>query len=140
MNHRKQYRSGAPWEALVGYSRAVRVGDHVFVAGTAPVDDNGQVVAVGDAYSQTERCLEIIGRALEEVGAGLEHVVRTRMFVVDIEQWAEIGRAHQRTFGEIMPATSMVEVSRLVHPDMLVEIEADAVVHRIPPPDEVDHD
>lgn len=140
MSRRKHVRSGAPWEALAGYSRAVRVGERIFVSGTAPIDDDGHVVNVGDPYSQTKRCIEIIEGALQEVGSGLEHVVRTRMFVVDIEQWAEIAKAHQEAFGQIMPATSMVEVSRLIHPDMLVEVEADAVFATISPLDEREHD
>ncbi len=121
-------RSGAPWEPLVGYSRAVRTGSFIAVSGTAAVGPDGEVVGVGDAYVQTQRCIEIISAALKEAGAGLEQVIRTRMFVTDIEQWPDIARAHQEAFGDIAPATSMVEVSRLIGPEMLIEIEADAIV------------
>ena len=125
---RKNIKSGAPWEPLVGYSRAVRVGNFVAVSGTAAVGDDGQVIGVGDAYVQAQRCIDVIRAALEQAGGGLEHVVRTRIFVTDIELWSEIARAHQEAFAEIGPATSMVEVTRLIDPEMLVEIEADAIV------------
>ena len=125
---RVRIQSGAPWESQVGYCRAIRVGSHVAVSGTAPVGDDGEVVGVGDAYAQSKRCIEIIEKALAEVGAGLADVVRTRMFVTDISQWEAIGRAHGEAFGEIRPATTMVEVAALIGPDMLVEIEADAIV------------
>lgn len=128
MTNRVTVSTGAPWEETVGYCRAVRVGDHVAVSGTAPVGDDGEVVGVGDAYAQARRCIEIIERAMTEAGASLEHVVRTRMFVTDISQWEAIGRAHGEAFGAIRPATSMVEVRALIDPDMLVEIEADAIV------------
>jgi enamine deaminase RidA (YjgF/YER057c/UK114 family) len=128
LNRKTTVSSGAPWEATVGYCRAVRTGPHIAVSGTAPVGENGEVVAVGDAYGQAKRCIEIIERALQEAGAGLEHVVRTRMFVTDISRWEEIGRAHGEAFGNIRPATAMVEVSALIDPDMIVEIEADAYV------------
>ena len=128
MTNRMTVSTGAPWEETVGYCRAVRVGDHVSVSGTAPVGDDGEVVGVGDAYAQACRCIEIIERALAEAGASLEHVVRTRMFVTDISQWEDIGRAHGEAFGAIRPATSMVEVRALIDADMLVEIEADAIV------------
>lgn len=120
--------TGTPWEPLVGYCRAVRVGPHIAVSGSAPVDENGDLVAAGDPYLQARRCIEIIAAALQEAGAGLEHVVRTRMFVTDIDQWQAIARAHQEAFGDIMPATTMVEVSRLIAPGMMVEIEADALI------------
>lgn len=120
--------SGAPWEARVGYCRALRAGDRVFVTGTAPVDDGGSVHAPGDAYSQARRCFVIIEQALEGVGATLADVTRTRMFVTDIDRWEEYGRAHAEVFGDHPPTTTMVEVRRLIHPDMLIEIEADAVV------------
>ncbi|MDH3550145.1 MAG: RidA family protein, partial [Gammaproteobacteria bacterium] len=120
--------SGAPWESIVGYCRAVRVGPHIAVTGTASVGANGEVVAVGDAYGQTRRCIEIIEQALNEAEAGLRDVVRTRIFVTDITQWEAVGRAHAEVFGDIQPATTMVEVSALIDPDMLVEIEADAIV------------
>jgi enamine deaminase RidA (YjgF/YER057c/UK114 family) len=117
----------APWAATVGYSRAVRVGSHVYVAGTAPVGPDGQVVAVGDAYMQAQRCLEIIVGALKDVGASASDVVRTRMFVRDPADWEAVGRAHGEVFGEIRPATTMV-FTGFVHADMLCEIEADAVI------------
>ena len=128
MAKKKLVKTGTPWEPIVGYCRAVRVGSHIAVSGSAPVDENGELVGEGDPYSQACRCIEIIAAALNEAGAGLEHVVRTRMFVTDIDQWQEIARAHQEAFGSIMPATSMVEVSRLIDPGMLIEIEADAIV------------
>ena len=121
-------RSGARWEPLVGYSRATRVGSFIAVSGSAAIDAEGGLVGEGDAYLQAKQCIRVIRDALEEAGAGLQDVVRTRMFVTDIERWAEIARAHQEAFGGIMPATSMVEVSRLIDPAMLVEIEADAIV------------
>lgn len=120
--------SGAPWEVDVGYCRALRTGDRVFVSGTAPVTAEGSVYAPGDAFAQAERCLEIVAAALTRLDAGLADVVRTRMFVTDIERWAEFGRAHREAFANHPPATTMVEVARLVHPGMLIEIEADAVV------------
>ena len=125
---RVSIRSGARWEPIVGYSRAVRVGRYVAVSGSSAVGPDGAVIGMGDAYVQSRRCIEVIAAALQEAGAGLEHVVRTRMFVTDIEQWQEIARAHQEAFGDIAPATSMVEVTRLIDPDMLVEIEADAII------------
>jgi enamine deaminase RidA (YjgF/YER057c/UK114 family) len=128
MSVRETFRSGAPWESLVAYSRAVRVGSNIAVSGTAPVDDNGEVVGVGDPYQQARRCIEIIASALEQAGAGLENVVRTRMFVTDIEQWQEFAKAHREAFAGIEPATTMVEVARLIDPRMLIEIEADAIV------------
>lgn len=128
MSERRNISSGAPWESIVGYCRAVRVGPHIAVTGSAAVGENGEVVAVGDAYGQARRCIEIIEKALTEADAALEHVVRTRIFVTDITQWEAIGRAHAEVFGDIQPATTMVEVSALIDPDMLVEIEADAIV------------
>ncbi|HHG84199.1 MAG TPA: RidA family protein [Bacteroidetes bacterium] len=119
--------TGAPWEDKVGYSRAIRKGNMVWVSGTAPVVE-GKTVACGDAYGQTIACLEIIKMALEAAGARLEDVVRTRMFVTDISQWEAIGRAHGAYFRDIRPATTMVEVRALIDPDMLVEIEAEAVI------------
>ena len=120
--------SGAPWEKRVGYCRALRAGDRVFVTGTAPVNPDGTVHQPGDGYAQAKRCFEIMLDALEGVGAGPSDVTRTRMFVTDIERWEEFGRAHQEVFGAHPPTTTMVEVRRLIHPDMLIEIEADAVV------------
>ena len=125
---RRNYSSGTRWEPVVGYSRAVRVGAHVAVTGTTATGDDGGIVGRGDAYAQTVQTLRNVGRALAALGAGFEHVVRTRMFVTDISRWQEIGRAHAEVFGTIRPATTMVEVSRLIDPDMLVEIEADAIV------------
>ena len=128
MTTRMNIHSGAPWESVAGYCRAVRVGSHIMVSGTAPVGAAGEVVGVGDVYAQAKRCIEIIADALEEAGAGLENVVRTRMFVTDIEQWPEIARAHREAFGSVSPATTMVQVSKLIDPAMLVEIEADALL------------
>ncbi len=122
--------SGAPWESQVGYCRAIRAGDHVYVTGTAPVAEGGGVHAPGDAYAQARRCLEIIRRALNDLGADCECVVRTRMFVTDISRWAEFGRAHAEVFAEHPPTTTMVEVKALIHPDMLIEIEADALCRK----------
>ena len=128
MATKRLVRTGTKWEPLVGYCRAVRVGPHIAVSGSAPVDTDGQLVGPNDPYLQAKRCIEIIAAALEEAGAGLQHVVRTRMFVTDISQWEEIAKAHQEAFADITPATSMVEVSRLIGDGMLVEIEADAIV------------
>ena len=120
--------TGRVWEREVGYCRAVRAGNLVFVTGTAPVGDDGRVVAPGDGYAQAKRCLEIIQRALADLGAEMRHVVRTRMFVTDIQRWAEYGRAHREFFADHPPATTIVEVRALIDPVMLIEIEADAVV------------
>ena len=128
LNPRQGIRSGAPWESLVGYSRAVRCGKFIAVSGTAAVDAEGRLVGAGDAYRQAQRCIEIIQAALRQAGADLRHVVRTRIFVTDISQWEDVARAHQEAFADIRPATSMLEVSRLIDPAMLVEIEADAIV------------
>ena len=125
---RRRVRSGASWEPLVGYSRAVRVGNFIAVSGSAAVGPDGKLVGEGDAYLQARRCIEVIDDALRKAGASLADVVRTRMFVTDISLWEDIGRAHAEAFGEHPPATSMVEVSQLIDPAMLVEIEADAIV------------
>ncbi len=123
---RQNISSGVPWESIVGYSRAVRVGNHIWVAGTTATDENGNVVGVGDVTVQTSYALKKIGRALIEAGATFADVVRTRMFVTDIVQWEIIGRIHGEIFGSIRPASTMVEVSKLVDPQHLIEIEVDA--------------
>ena len=128
MSDRKNISSGAPWEAIVGYSRAVRIGNHVWVAGTTATDESGNVVGKGDPAAQTRYALQKIGRALEEAGASFADVVRTRTFVTDITQWEAIGRVHGEVFGAIRPAATMVEVSKLIDPAHLVEIEVDAYV------------
>ncbi len=132
---RELYSSATPWEPVVGYSRAVRVGSHVWVSGTTATDANGGIVGKGDPYLQAKQAIANIERALVQAGAGLADVVRTRLYVLDISQWEAIGRAHGEAFGAIRPATAMVEVSRLIDPDMLVEIEADAFLagDRSPP-------
>ncbi|MDA0245067.1 MAG: RidA family protein [Chloroflexi bacterium] len=126
--NRQQVSSGAEWEQTVGYSRAVRVGNIIHVAGTTAVGPDGRLVALGDPYAQAQRIFEIIGAALAELGAGWEHVTRTRIYLVNPEDWQAVGRAHGEIFSEIRPASTMLAVRALLVPEMLVEIEVDAVV------------
>jgi enamine deaminase RidA (YjgF/YER057c/UK114 family) len=128
MTERQSYSSGTIWEPIVGYSRAIRVGNQIFVTGTTATDEMGEIVGVGDAYAQTVRVVLNIERALKALGGGLKHIVRTRMFVTDISRWEEYGRAHGEFFRDIRPCATMVEVRRLIDPRMLIEIEADAIV------------
>ena len=125
---RRRISSGTEWESAVGYSRAVRVGDRVEVSGTTATDDDGEVVGRGDAAEQTRVAIGNVEAALVEAGSGLEDVVRTRLFVTDVDDWEAVGRAHGEAFGEVRPASTLVEVSALVDPAMLVEVEAVAVV------------
>lgn len=123
-NHKEKVTSGTEWEKSVGYSRAIRAGNTIYVSGTTATDDQGRIVAPGDPYAQTRQAIQNIASALQQLSSGLEQVVRTRLYVTDMDHWEAIGRAHGEYFATIRPASTMVEVSRLIDPDMLVEIEA----------------
>lgn len=128
MDSVSRHFTGTPWESHVGYCRAIRAGNHIFISGTAPVDDGGNTVAPGDGYAQARQCFQIIQKTLRSMGADLSNIVRTRMYVTDISRWQEYGQAHQEAMGAYPPASTMVEVKALINPDMLIEIEVDALV------------
>ncbi|MEM6714773.1 MAG: RidA family protein [Cyanobacteria bacterium P01_D01_bin.6] len=123
----KRVSSGSPWEAQVGYCRALQIGQQIFISGTAPSDGQGGTFAPGDAYAQTKRCFAIIESALQELGADLSHIVRTRLYVTDFVHWEDVARAHQELLGKHPPASCMVAIQGLINPDMLIEIEAEAI-------------
>jgi len=127
MNFKRTF-SDTPWEKKVGYCRALKAGNHIYVTGTAPVNKDGSTYAPGDGYLQAKQCFEIIEKHLKELGADLSNVVRTRMFVTDISKWEDYGRAHKENFYDHPPTTTMVEIQKLIDPEMLIEIEADAVI------------
>ena len=132
MKDTQRVYTNAPWESKIGYCRAIRVGNNIYITGTAPVDDNGNTAHVGNAYLQTCRCFEIIQKTLESFGSGLHDIVRTRMFVTDIMFWPEYGKAHSEFMGKHPPATTMVEVKSLIDKNMLIEIEADSIIREKP--------